>query len=123
PDDAIPPPESLDHIAAWSAINQTRRSCIAAMTTNTVGLGYELEVADGHESDDESDPRQVIAEAAAALEAVARRDTRLERPSFTAVISAVKTDEEEVGSGYLEVSRNRLTGKVDGLFHLPGKRM
>lgn len=123
PDDAISPPESLEQLALWSTINGTRRACIDAIARNTVGLGYELEVAPGHERDGDNDPRDRIREATAHLEALAARDERLERPSLTELLYAVKTDEEEVGWGFLEVSRNRTNGMIDGLFHLPGKRM
>lgn len=123
PDDAITPPESMERLALWSAINGTRRSCIEAMAKNTVGLGYDIEVEEGHENDGEDDPREQLRLAAATLEALSARDTRLEAPSFTDQVQAVKTDEEETGWGVLEVSRNRTTGRVDGLFHLPAKRV
>ncbi len=122
PDEAIAPPESLEGLALLSTFNGTRRSCIGAIARNTVGLGYDLEVAEGHERDGQADSRQQIAEATASLEACAGRDTRLDSPSVTELLMAVKWDEEEVGNGYLEVSRSRIDGLVDGLFHIPGKR-
>lgn len=124
PDDAITPPESLEQLAAWSTFNGTRKACIDAIARNTVGLGYTLAVAPGHEKDaDAGDPTERLIEATARLEALAARDTRLETPSLTELLYAVKTDEEEVGWGFVEVSRNRTNGMIDGLFHLPGKRM
>lgn len=124
PNDAIAPPESLEQLARWSETSGTRSACIDAIARNTVGLGYTLAVRPGHERDDgNADPRERIAKATALLEALAERDTRLERPSLTELLYAVKTDEEEVGWGFLEVSRNKTTGLIDGLYHLPGKRM
>jgi capsid portal protein len=122
PDEALPPPESLEQLAALSTFNSTRASCIRAVARNTVGLGYRLEVEPGRERD-AHDARDDIVQAIARLEACAARDVRLDAPTFTEQIMAVKTDEEETGWGFLEVSRNRLDGKVDGLFHLPAKRM
>lgn len=123
PNDAINPPESLEQLALWSAINQTRRSCIEAIALNTVGLGYELVVEPGHEREGDNDPRATIRKARHALETAAARDTRLERPSLIEIAKAAKTDQEEVGWGFIECSRNRTTGLIDGLYHLPGKRM
>ncbi len=123
PDDAIVPPLPLEQLAVWSEVNGTRSACIDAIARNTVGLGYTLEVAPGHEREGENDPRERIAAATATLEALAQRDVLLEAPSLTELLYAVKTDEEEVGWGFLEVSRNKTTGQIDGLFHVPGKRM
>jgi capsid portal protein len=122
PDDAITPPLDLDTLAALSKLNATRKSCIEAITRNTVGLGYELVVAPGHEEHVDK-PSEVGRTLRATLEALARRDQRLDSPSFTKLLQAVKTDEEEVGNGYIEVSRNKLDGSIDGLFHAPGKRI
>lgn len=120
PEHAIDPPEDLDRLAALTQAARTRRSCIEAVSLNTVGRGFRIVPRDGHE---EEATEEEIRELEVRIDAMARRDTRLDRPSFTRLLSAVKWDEEEVGNGYLEVSRNRLTGEIDGLFHAPGKRV
>lgn len=119
PIDAIQPPADLDALARLTQVNRTRRSCIAAIVTNTVGLGYEIVPREGREDEANED---LIAEAKAKIEACAERDDKLHQPDFTEQISAVKWDEQEVGNGYLEVSRSRLTGEIDGFFHVIGKR-
>lgn len=119
PNDTIPPPESLDALAKLTTLNRTRRSCIAAIVTNTVGLGYRLVPVEGRE--DEADDK-VIQEATEKIEAAAFKDEKLHNPTFTKQISAVIWDKYEVGNGYIEISRNRVTGEVDGLFHVIGKR-
>ncbi len=120
PDHAIEPPANLDALAALTQAARTRRSCIEAVTLNTVSRGVTLAPREGHEEEVADDE---IAEVLAKLDAMARRDDRLVRPSLTRLLSAAKWDEEEVGNGYLEVSRNRVTGEIDGLFHVPGKRV
>lgn len=122
PDDAITPPLDLDTLATLSKLNATRKTCIEAVARNTVGLGYDLQVAEGHEEAVEK-PSEASRGLRAVLEALAHRDLRLDSPSFTKMLLAVKTDEEEVGNGYIEVSRNVLDGSIDGLFHAPGKRI
>jgi capsid portal protein len=122
PRDCIEPPESLDRLAALTQINPTRRPALDALALNSVGLGYTIEVATGHERD-VTDHAAMIAAATQALERAARRDSVLERPSFTELIKAAKYDEEEVGQGCIELSRDKRTGKVDGLYHVPGKRV
>lgn len=122
PENALEPPLSLDALAKLSQISGLRRSIIDAISTNVVGLGYSIEVAEGHE-EKVTDPREEGRTLTAMLEALSMRDIRMDHPSFTNLLKAVKTDEEEVGWGFIEVSRNKTTGKVDGLFHAPGKLM
>lgn len=120
PEHALKPPADLDGLAHFTQIARTRRSCIEAITLNTVGRGFSIVPREGFE---EETNEEEIAELERLFDAMARRDKRLVRPSFSRLLSAVKWDEEEVGNGYLEVSRNRVTGEIDGLFHVPGKRV
>jgi capsid portal protein len=122
PEDAIVPPLDPEQLARLSKISGTRRSCIEAIARNTVGLGYELVVAPGHEHD-LKDPSTLITRATHRLEELAARDHRLGHPTFTEFMMAVKTDEEETGLGAFEVSRDKRTGQPDGIFHVPGKRV
>lgn len=120
PDDAITPPENFDGLAKLTQVSRTRRSCLAATVLNTVGRGFDVVPLEGMEQ--EADEKELI-EIRQQLDALAARDKRLGRPTFTRLLSAVKWDEQEVGNGYLEVSRNRVTGEIDGLFHAVGKRV
>jgi capsid portal protein len=118
----VEPPLPLEKLANLSNLSAARSAIIEAIARNTVGLGYEVDVAEGHEHDEE-DPSDEMKELCQLLEALSFRDQILDNPSFTELMIAVKTDEEEVGQGFLEVSRNKKTGKPDGLFHVPAKRM
>lgn len=120
PESGIVPPEDLERLAKLTTIARLRRSCIEAVVQNTVGLGWKVVPVEGQEEEaEESD----IAAVTKQLDDLARRDVKLKRPSFKRLLKAVKWDEQEVGNGYLEVSRNKLTGQIDGLFHAPGKRI
>ena len=119
PDDALEPPLNLDMLRTLSELDPIRDDCVRAVVRNTVGLGYELQVEEGREKD-LADPSDSVSSATAQLEACAARDVKLERPSFATLLEAIKTDEEEVGNAYIEVSRDRRTGMIDGLFRAPG---
>lgn len=120
PDHAIKPPADLDHLAGLTQIARVRRSCIEAITLNTVGRGFRIVARKGFEEETNDEE---IADLERLFDTLARRDKRLIRPSFTRLLSASKWDEEEVGNGYIEVSRNKVTGEIDGLFHQPGKEV
>ena len=122
PDNALLPPVDLEALARITQTSSTRNSILDAMALNTVGLGYTLEVQEGFEQE-QTDIRKDANDLRKILESLARRDKRLDHPSFTELMKAVKKDEEEVGNAAIEVSRNKLTGKIDGLFHVPGKRV
>jgi capsid portal protein len=121
PENALQPPADLDYLAGLTQVSRFRRPCIEATTVNTVGLGLEVVPREGMEDDvvDEDETRKVQS----TVDALCRQDVRLGRPNAKRLFSAVKWDEEEVGNGYIEVSRNRLTGEIDGLFHAIGKRV
>lgn len=120
PEHAIKPPESFDRLANLTQVARTRRPCIEATVLNTVGRGLNIVPKEGREEDAQEDE---ATELLAHLDQLARRDTKLDKPSFKRLLGACKWDEEEVGNGYLEVSRNRVTGEIDGLFHVPGKEV
>jgi capsid portal protein len=122
PENALEPPVPLDALAKLSQLNGLRSSIIEAIARNTVGLGHQIEVWQGYERD-VTDPRAKGQEVCNLLDALTSRDLRMDHPSFTELMVAVKTDEEEVGWGFIEVSRNMTTGQIDGLFHVPGKLM
>lgn len=122
PSDGLRPPVDLDLLAAQTLMAPLRRSCIAAVTLNTVGRGFRLEVREGFE-DEAQGADDEPAELERRIDSWARRDRRLGKPSFTRLFSASVWDRNEVGNGYVEVSRNRTTGEVDGLYHVPGKRI
>ena len=118
PKGAIDPPENLEQLAKLTQVSRTRRSCIEAIVQNTVGLGFELVANEGEDVSEEE-----LRGWEQHLDTLARRDERLGRPSFTRLLAAVKWDEEEVGNGRLEVSRNAISTQIDGLYHVPGKRV
>lgn len=122
PDDAITPPISLDALSRLSTVNSTRRSIIEAIARNTVGLGVEA-VPDPRLGSPKDDLSRKAGQLLKLLDALSARDTRMDSPSFTEHLFMVKTDEEECGVGGLEFSRNLATGKLDGCYYVPGKRL
>lgn len=120
PDGSITPPENLSGLKKLSANDWARSSAIDAIAINTVGLGWELTARPEHE---EHVSKEQIAAAQHTLDVLAARDARRHNPSFSELLYAVKSDEEECGNGYIEVSRDRRSGIIDGLFHVPGDRV
>lgn len=120
PQDTIEPPENLPWLNRLTKASQIRGICIGALARNTVGLGWEIGVWPEHEGQVD---KQTIRDARHHLDALARRDKRLDRPSFSDLMYAVKRDLEEYGNAAIEASRNRRTGKLTGLFHLPGQKL
>lgn len=128
PEDCLEPPENVGSLAALTKVSYVRRSCIEAIALNTVGLGYTLgprtsAANPAKPTEPSGDTGDRINEAEAALEAVARRDSRMDNPSLATLLRTVKTDEEETGQGYIEVSRDRRTGLIDGLYQAPSARV
>lgn len=121
PENALPTPANYDNLAGLTQVSRTRRSCIEAIAVNTVGLGVNVVPREGMEDEvsDEDEPRKVLA----TLDALARRDTRSQATCFADILYGAKWDEEEVGQGAIEVSRNKMSGQIDGLFYAPGKRV
>jgi capsid portal protein len=119
PENAITPPLSLDGLALLTQTSPIRGACLDALSLNTVGLGYTLAKAEPAEGE-APDPGE---EVRVALEAIAARDRRMDRPSFTDLLKAVKRDEEEFGNGYLEVSRDRRSGQIDGIYHMDPRKV
>lgn len=120
PDEAITPPENPEQLALLTESSPVRSGCLDALARNTVGLGYEIDLDHEHEGE-VADATEGERRVRNTLEQLARRDTKLDRPTFTELMYRVKWDEEEIGLGALEVSRNRSTGQIDGLFYVPGK--
>jgi len=120
PAGTIEPPEDLYQLMRLSAINGTRRGIIEAVALNTVGLGHQVDRREGAEGEQ---PENEDVDIIRLLDSLCERDWRLDNPGLSESLMAVKTDEEGCGQGYLEVSRNKLTGMIDGLYHLPGHLM
>lgn len=118
PQDTIEPPENLPLLSRLTRNSQIRATCIDVLSKNTTGLGWDVQTWPGHDGQVDKDR---IKEARHQLDALARRDRRLDRPGFSDLMSAVDHDLEEFGNGDIEVSRNRRTGQIDGLYHLPGQ--
>lgn len=122
PDEGLTPPLPLETLQQLSSYSSVRSSAIDAIARNTVGLGYSLQAEEDREQE-VGDISEDARRARALLESLAARDHRLDQPSLTELLYACKHDEEEMGNGYIEVSRDRFTGQVNGLFHLPAVRM
>ncbi len=120
PAGAIHPPADLEQLAKLTQVSPIRRSCIAAIVHNTVGLGVSVVPREGREGEAaEGEGESVMA----ALDAMARRDKRSGSPNFRGLLRRIAWDKQEVGNGALEVARNRIDGQINGLFHAPGKRV
>ena len=119
PDGSITPPENLSALKKLTENSWARASAIDAIALNSVGLGWELVP----NKDNAQMPKEEIAAAATTLDVLAERDLRLKNPNFSELLFAVKSDEEECGNGYIEVSRSKRDGMIDGLFHVPGDRV
>lgn len=117
PGGSIEPPEDLYQLMRLTAINGTRRGIIEAVSLNTVGLGHTIALREGHEQAVDEPQEAAIVQL---LDSLAERDWRLDNPGFGELLQAVKHDEEGCGNGYVEISRNKLTGMIDGFYHLPG---
>lgn len=117
PGGAIEPPEDLYQLMKLTAINGTRRGIIEAISLNTVGLGHAIALREGHEQAVNEPQEAAIVQM---LDSLAERDWRLDNPGFGELLQAVKHDEEGCGNAYIEISRNKLTGMIDGFYHLPG---
>lgn len=120
PFDTIEPPENLPALSRLTSASHIRSVCLGAISRNTVGLGWDAAVWPEHEG---AVDNKTMRDARHRLDALARRDRRLDHPSFSDLMYAVKHDLEEFGNGSLEASRNRRTGQIDGLYHLPGQKM
>lgn len=57
------------------------------------------------------------------LDRLAAKDYVADSPSFLGLLCLVKTDEEECGNGAIEISRNKVTAEIDGLYYAPGNRV
>ena len=90
--------------------NVAHKACIDAKTANCVGLGWRLDLKEGREDED---VKQLQADVKKWLEGCARRDGK----SMDELLGAVRKDEESVGWGGWEISRNG-KGAPDGFFHV-----
>jgi capsid portal protein len=116
------PPEDLGALLNLTKMSGTRRAIIDALALNTVGLGIDVEPVEGHElapEDATAQKRKILDE----LDSLAQRDRRLECAGLEDLLLPVRHDEEGCGNGAIEVSRNRRTGQIDGLYHVPGHRV
>jgi PBSX family phage portal protein len=109
----VTPPVDLQLLAQLYDRNVPHKACVDAKVINTVGLGWELEPAPGEDEHDDA-LRDLMEEVAAWLDELAERD---EEKAFSDLLEAVRLDEEAVGFGALEISRNG-SGRIDGLYHV-----
>lgn len=113
-DGLIEPLWNFEQLCELSRLNTTRSSCIEAMATNVARLGYRVKKVDpGVEEQDTDDVSEQIVDF---LERCSERGGL----SFADLIYQVKKDEETIGNGYIEVTRDRL-GRVAGFYHVPAQ--
>ena len=90
--------------------NVAHKACVDAKTANCVGLGWHFDLKKGVDDKEGEEQRTLLEDW---LEACARRDNK----SFDELLSAVRKDEESVGWGAFEITRNA-KGEIDGFFHI-----
>lgn len=95
-------------LASLYGRNVAHKACVDAKTTNCVGLGWRLEPKEGEE-----DTAELAAVLTDWLEALARRGNC----TLDDLLVAARKDEEAVGWGAIEVTRDGQT-HIDGLYHV-----
>ena len=90
--------------------NVAHKACVDAKMANTVGLGWRFELKKGEDDADAEGTRTALEDW---LEACSRRDGK----SFDELLMAVCQDEQAVGWGGFEITRNG-AGAIDGFFHI-----
>lgn len=106
----VPPRIDLELLASMYDRNVPHKACCDAKTYNSVGIGYEIVPVNAAQ---QADP-EVVERITSWLEGMARRD----RKTFAELLVAARLDEETVGFGAIEISRNG-KGEPDGLYHVP----
>jgi len=107
----------------WAGLmekNTRLAKMIRTYARNTVGLGWDIKPKKAITKDTTDKQKKQIDKETELLEEV------FDYPNpdlpFSEVMYQVKVDEESIGNGFLEVSRN-LAGKVKGMYHIPGHTM
>jgi PBSX family phage portal protein len=110
----VRPLYDLIQLSGMLETNTLHARCVKQKALDVLGRGLELRaLADG-------DPPQASVDAwGGFLDAVEENDDRAEE-SFGERITMAHQDFESVGWATLEFSRNRQTGLVDGVWHVPG---
>ena len=113
---AVEPPYNLEYLTLLNEVSVTRQACIAALATNTVGLGFQIVKLQASIKDD------VLATVAGKIRRKLNEWAMKDGKTFTQLLYAVKYDEETTGNGFIEVERDRL-GRIVGLYHIPAFTM
>lgn len=113
---AVQPPYNMEYLTLLNEISVTRQACIAALTTNTVGLGFQIVKLQAAIDED------VLKTVAGRVKRQLNKWAMADGKSFTQLLFAVKYDEETTGNGFIEVDRDR-TGRIKGLYHVPAYTM
>ena len=108
--ECVPPILDLKTLAGLYSRSVPHKACVDAKTVNCVGLGYKLEHKDDADPDEAKEYAALITEW---FDLCARRDDK----TFDELLTAARKDEEAVGFGAIEISRNK-KGLIDGLFHV-----
>lgn len=122
--DVVIPPYNLDELASFYETSFANHAAINAKVSNTVGLGYSLDMTPTvmDKLEDAQDDQQLI-RAYRKVERSKKFVTEWledlnEDDTFTHVLEKVYTDVEATGNGYIEVGRT-VTGDIGYVGHIP----
>jgi len=118
----VPPPVDLDLLAACPDINSRLSRCIRTYARNTGGLGGSVQPKDPIGENTTEAEKTKIEDQTKQLNAVFLRPNQSpnKMTSMSKILELVRVDEETIGNGYMEVTRN-LAGEIAGLYHVPGR--
>jgi len=108
----VTPPVDPQVLAQLYSRNVAHKACVDAKAVNTVGLGWKFDPKPGTDPAD-TGVQELAGELEGWLDLLARRDGE----SFSDLLLSAKKDEEAVGWGAIEISRNG-RGQADGLYHV-----
>ena len=108
--ECVPPILDLQTLAGLYSRSVAHKACVDAKTANCVGLGFKLEPREDADPDEAKEYAGLITEW---FDLCARRDDK----TFDELLTAARKDEEAVGFGAIEISRNG-KGLIDGLYHV-----
>lgn len=116
----IEPPIDLKRWVQAPLVNSRLNKCIEIFSKNTVGLGWDVVPIEDINKDT---PKQQIKKINEEKDRLVKflNNCNPNEP-FTEVMYKVKQDEETLGNGYLEITRNNAR-EVVGLFHSPSLTM
>lgn len=113
----ISPPINFDLWARMMEMNTRLGRAIRTYARNTAGLGWEVVSKQPITPDTDEETRKEIKRQTAEVKRLFEHPNR--QMPYVTLSFLEKMDEEAIGNGYIEVTRN-LAGKINGLFHVSG---